>query len=81
MIVPTTFPLCSGALKEAAKGNISCGTIDVIPISSEAICKTRKLFAVAAINKAITVAKVVIKICLFRSILSPSGTIKNSPIA
>ena len=67
IMVPTTFPRCSGALKEAAKGKISCGTIDVIPISKEAICKTKKLLAVAAIIKAITEAKVVIKICFFRS--------------
>ncbi|MNR49980.1 hypothetical protein D3C85_1694370 [compost metagenome] len=76
-----TFPRCSTELKEAAKGKISCGTIEVIPIKREATCKRKKLFAVAAKIKAITEAKVVIKICFLRSSLSPRGTIKNKPIA
>jgi hypothetical protein len=39
--VPTTLPRSSGALNEAANGKISWGTIEVIPIKSEAISKTK----------------------------------------
>lgn len=42
-MVPTTLPRCSGALNDAAKGKISCGTIEVIPINKEATCKRKKL--------------------------------------
>jgi hypothetical protein len=43
MIVLPLLPLFSGALKDAASGKIS-GTIEVIPIKSEAISSTIYLF-------------------------------------
>ena len=81
IIIPMLAPRFSSELKLAASGKISCGTMEQMPIKTEAISNSKNVFEIAATKSAMIAKPVITKICFLRSNISPNGTKRNRPNA